>query len=424
MFKKNKKLIAIILVFTISFTSYTLVQEKQVQAIAVVDDITLYLILATVVVATGYVATSKGQASHMGSMLWDSFKSIGGTMEDLVTETYEGVQGLKIGDKIKEAMHLAFDDIQAIKEVYNVRDSAVVSGFSPSYFPKATYEKIDEVNKICTFYFQGSLYLNNYYAGGSGSSPVKVTLGVAKYSSNKVLAFFGDSTNAFSTSTFSGSWFSFSANNITNFQVFDRISLEDIGKENASIDKLDISIPYTDTNSGFIPVPTDTTRYDTITHDTPLTWDSVKDLVIDFPVDTTVDDDIVVPPPVIDGDITGDGTIVGDDTIVGDGTLVGEGTLDVPKVAKLDFSPLYINLKDKFPFCIPFDLYNMVAGFNAPKVAPHFTITFPEETMVGGGSFDFNFDNYSKIVLIFRYFILLTFLVNLIKISRKVMGAE
>ena len=129
---------------------------------------------------------------------------------------------------------------------------------------------------------------------------------------------------------------------------------------------------------------------------------------------------------VVEADSVTDGVTDGvtDDTTdnVGDGTLEGDGSLDVPSVAGIDFSPLYISLSDYFPFCIPFDLYNMISDFQVSKEVPIFEVNFPEDSFIGGGTFTVDFSNYDKIVTIFRYFCLLFFVTNLIKITRRLIG--
>ncbi|MGL5086923.1 MAG: hypothetical protein ACRC68_14630, partial [Clostridium sp.] len=48
----------------------------------------------------------------------------------------------------------------------------------------------------------------------------------------------------------------------------------------------------------------------------------------------------------------------------------------IDNLPKLDFTPLYISFKDKFPFCLPFDFINIIKSFDADPVAPVFNIPF------------------------------------------------
>lgn len=132
-----------------------------------------------------------------------------------------------------------------------------------------------------------------------------------------------------------------------------------------------------------------------------LTWDKVigKDYTQSIPISDVVDTDVP-------GDIPGDTTEDPDYTVPND------------SVPTLDFSPLQLSLSDKFPFCIPFDLVNGIKTFVSSSEAPTFTVTFPSLYGMQKGSFDIDFANFDKIVKILRFFILLTFLYQLIKITR------
>lgn len=89
--------------------------------------------------------------------------------------------------------------------------------------------------------------------------------------------------------------------------------------------------------------------------------------------------------------------------------------------AGINFNPLLMVFKDKFPFCIPFDLIGMFSGLFAVRKAPKFTITFPSQFFVGGGSFDLDFSYFESIVLILRYMELFGFTIWLITITREKM---
>lgn len=90
----------------------------------------------------------------------------------------------------------------------------------------------------------------------------------------------------------------------------------------------------------------------------------------------------------------------------------------VPDTAQLNFAPLQIPFADKFPFCIPFDLINSFKSFASERQTPKFEVNFPNTKFVGGGSFTLDFTQFDKIATILRYFILIIFIVNLIKLTR------
>ena len=82
---------------------------------------------------------------------------------------------------------------------------------------------------------------------------------------------------------------------------------------------------------------------------------------------------------------------------------------------------------DKFPFCLPFDIYNLFASFSAAPEIPEFHILVLPENSFGLKNeeiyFDVDFEPYDKLVKIFRFFICAGFVVFLILITRKLIGS-
>lgn len=101
-----------------------------------------------------------------------------------------------------------------------------------------------------------------------------------------------------------------------------------------------------------------------------------------------------------------------------------EGLLDYGDTVNLDFSPLYGAVEDKFPFCIPFDLFHAIDTLTADKEKPEFTITFPSIAGSKPTSFTFNFDDYELVIEIFRYFVLLAFCIGLVINTKKILGGS
>ena len=97
---------------------------------------------------------------------------------------------------------------------------------------------------------------------------------------------------------------------------------------------------------------------------------------------------------------------------------VGDLGTEIPNDIKLDFSPLYVSFAQKFPFCIPFDLVNSIRSFSVSRETPKFNVFFDETVFLGGGSFTIDFSKFTVIAAILRYFILLSFLVSLVKVTR------
>lgn len=101
-----------------------------------------------------------------------------------------------------------------------------------------------------------------------------------------------------------------------------------------------------------------------------------------------------------------------------------DGLLDYGDTVNLDFSPLYGAVEDKFPFCIPFDLFHAIDTLTAEKEKPEFTITFPSVAGSKPTSFTFNFDDYELVIEMFRYFVLLAFCVGLVISTKKILGGS
>lgn len=94
-------------------------------------------------------------------------------------------------------------------------------------------------------------------------------------------------------------------------------------------------------------------------------------------------------------------------------------------VPKIDSSGLF----DKFPFCLPYDLYNVFAGFYSDEVvAPRFEFPFRYLKDDNGNylideNIVIDFAVLDDVVPILRFFISLGFVVVLIQITRKMIGA-
>lgn len=122
-----------------------------------------------------------------------------------------------------------------------------------------------------------------------------------------------------------------------------------------------------------------------------------------------------------------------EDLISSDITIENSTSTDIPGTnipntdnpsIELDLSPLYIDLSKKFPFCIPFDIVNMVKDFSSVKKRPVINVSLPEEYF-GSNKIvvDFAFyDDYFPFSTILRYFLLISFVFFLIKNTRNLMG--
>ena len=108
------------------------------------------------------------------------------------------------------------------------------------------------------------------------------------------------------------------------------------------------------------------------------------------------------------------------------GSIVqGIGALFVPdEFYELDFSPLYVDLKSKFPFCLPWDFYNFVEMFRGNITAPVWEFEIegwegPFEVM-NGFSFKLDLNDYNWLGAVSRTISLISFCVLLVFLFKKI----
>lgn len=80
--------------------------------------------------------------------------------------------------------------------------------------------------------------------------------------------------------------------------------------------------------------------------------------------------------------------------------------------------------KEKFPFCLPWDIYNLFSVLKAEPEAPKFVIPFSIKRFDIDENITIDFSDFEEQVKIFRFFTSASFVLGLILISRKVVGAE
>lgn len=104
--------------------------------------------------------------------------------------------------------------------------------------------------------------------------------------------------------------------------------------------------------------------------------------------------------------------------------------LGIPKPPPIDFNfdPLIQSGWDKvFPFCLPWDLVNIIKAFDAPSSysgnAPVFLLEFPEEYFGSYASIEINFEKFIPFANIVRFFTFLSFFVGIIVLTRKIMNS-
>jgi hypothetical protein len=137
--------------------------------------------------------------------------------------------------------------------------------------------------------------------------------------------------------------------------------------------------------------------------------------VNDIPASTVIGTDAASFPDTIARDISG--------TISNADAVPGTPTYDPPSTS-LNLQPLLgLDLSDRFPFCLPFDLVGSIQALSASATAPKWTINFDKSYYVGGGQLTIDFSQFELWAKIIRYFLLLAFVVTLILVTRKLIGS-
>ncbi|NLH02400.1 MAG: hypothetical protein GX488_11075 [Clostridiales bacterium] len=77
------------------------------------------------------------------------------------------------------------------------------------------------------------------------------------------------------------------------------------------------------------------------------------------------------------------------------------------------------SIADKFPFCVPFDLFRLIKALNASPSAPIFTVPLKFDSINYQYDFRFDLSQYDNLVQPIRIGITLIFLLGLIMITRK-----
>jgi hypothetical protein len=138
-------------------------------------------------------------------------------------------------------------------------------------------------------------------------------------------------------------------------------------------------------------------------------------------LDGTRPADVTVPANPTYGDVIGKTAADTSTTVTTDtGTTTGDTTAEPdwtkPGTKSIDWGPLTnLYLFDKFPFCLPWDLKNMVAGLVANPVAPHWDFDIPMSGLhLPDFAFSVDFSQYEPVVLVIRWGILAAVTVGLI----------
>lgn len=244
---------------------------------------------------------------------------------------------------------------------------------------------------------------NIYYTVPSNATSVKFQFRIeskvsARYSLN-LTTYLSDGTStyttvwnraldeyAWGTGNFGDISCSLNFNNTNDYMSERSVSLDYTGQLNdSSVDKVKTAYPIGAS----------------ISANPSATWSTPMDLGISAPIATDLVD-VTIPtvenPPL---DIPLDYTI--------------------PGTVTLDFTPLQISLKDKFPFSIPWDILNSFNSFaNVSSTPPKWTLDFTK--LPGGTTLTIDLAQFNKLATVSRWGIMLIFSYVLMIKTRDIIG--
>lgn len=96
-------------------------------------------------------------------------------------------------------------------------------------------------------------------------------------------------------------------------------------------------------------------------------------------------------------------------------TKPGESKPNKPSIPGLSLPEILF--KEKFPFCLPWDLYNLFAGLQTEEEAPRFVVPFKFERLGIDEEIVIDFSDYEEQIKIIRFFTGAMFVLALIMIQ-------
>lgn len=109
-------------------------------------------------------------------------------------------------------------------------------------------------------------------------------------------------------------------------------------------------------------------------------------------------------------------------TLTQTGVIEGINTLQYPDLENYQAVSGDLRLRDVFPFCIPFDMVDMVTGFRSAREAPHIDWTLEVPGIVEY-TFDIDFEQFDDVAQILRTMELICFCVALAFATRHIIRA-
>lgn len=114
---------------------------------------------------------------------------------------------------------------------------------------------------------------------------------------------------------------------------------------------------------------------------------------------------------------------IGEQTATLDQTLTetAEGVQDIAEALQPgEIEPKQFDLRRLFPFCIPFDIHNLLQKFNATPVAPHVQLPFVIQSLGFSYTFDLDFSAFDSVAQAMRTVEFIVFAIGLAWATSKV----
>lgn len=112
-----------------------------------------------------------------------------------------------------------------------------------------------------------------------------------------------------------------------------------------------------------------------------------------------------------------------EDVLTETGAIENIDTIKYPSLKIFEAAGTYsgqpLELKDIFPFCIPFDLYDMVTGLQAARCAPYFEWELVVPNVIDY-TFEIDFSSFDTVATLLRTLELLAFCVGLAFVTRSI----
>ena len=441
----KRKFLILTLCFTIIFSS---INYKKSYADGGIISAPILATVVTTALGTGIVLKNKEEIYNMGRLFYDYVKNHNSIIWDTVVSAFESSVAFKSLTK---------------QVIIGEEFGGILKGFFDDTF--GIYDSVDSNSSINLGYYKGYPDITGYYSNFD-------TLKYQRYT-----AIPGIDTKSMSVGEIR--WFSDLyyvekiSQNMVNVYNRDGYKMFQSGSTNTSAEILYYTIyyqggtfystsvthlaskdftgaSYSAISSGKLTLGTLTfgLNYDVGTYNPGNVWGDTEEGLKDVPiyVPGNLGDILNGNPGEVVGDKApgwvGNGTVsvpsVDNPSIgVSDDAFVNSGVVDKPTDTptdkptdtpswlpsfpsfgeELDFSPLYMtNIKDKFPFSLPWDFKNLINMFDVDPVAPKFEVPFL------GNNITLDFSYFEEWATIIRFFILISFNVTLIFISTKLKG--